>query len=783
MYGSWETLALLGTMSQPRQPSLFEINPPAWEFDAQADRLIASVVFPEVPAGEFDYLVPDPLRSCIELGSRLHVPLGRGSRVSVAYCVGLKSRSDVPGRLKPIAAVMDQPSLISAEVLRLARWISEYYMCDLGPVLETVVPAGVRAKAGTRSVPFFTLDSAALASSPALKLRGKQAEIVALLEQNREPATLQQLMERLQCTSAPILALRKKGLLQVEQRRIFTSATPSTPDDMDVPPDLTSDQNEALQSVLRGLATGKYTTQLLWGVTGSGKTEVYLRAIEEVIRYGRQAIVLVPEISLTPQTRQRFAARLRDVAVLHSHLSPSDRHLEWQRIARGEVQVVVGARSAIFAPVQHLGLIILDEEHEGSFKQETAPRYHARDVAVRRAQQAGIPLLLGTATPSLESWQRALAGEFELLKLPKRVENRPLPHVSTIDLKAQYRDRAFRGALSRPLTMSIRKTLSDGDQVILLLNRRGFSTHIQCPACGFVARCEHCAIALTHHREGDKAICHYCNYQILAPTRCPDCQFSGILFAGMGTQRLEAELRATFPNVKCLRMDTDSMQGAGSHERALESFRRGEVQILVGTQMIAKGLDFPNVTLVGVVNADTGLHFPDFRAVERTFQLVTQVAGRTGRGAKGGHVIVQTMNPDHFVIQCAARHDFEAFAAVELPLRRDHAYPPFAHSIRLVFRGNAEPTVKLFAEELTQRIREGLGDAAEGIRILGPGPAPISRLRGKFRYHVLIHAPISGATADHEAALLRTAIQRARIGLKAPDDIQWIVDVDPLSML
>jgi primosomal protein N' (replication factor Y) (superfamily II helicase) len=776
-------------MPQPQQPTLFELNPPAWELDAQGDEQIATVVFPEVPLGEFDYRVPDAFRPMISLGARLRVPLGKSGRLVVAYCVELKTSSSVRGRLKSVAGIMDEPSLISPEVLKLARWISDYYLCDLGPVLETVVPAGVRSQAGTRSVPFFSLEPALKSQLPAMKLRGKQAAVVSFLEGRSESASMSLLMETVQCSSAPILSLRKKGILRVEQRRIFSTATAERVPDKETIPTLTGDQQLALEQILKALRSGTHATQLLWGVTGSGKTEVYLRAIEEVVRYGRQAIVLVPEISLTPQTRRRFAARLNNVAVLHSHLTPSERHGEWQRIARGEVQVVVGARSAIFAPVKHLGLIILDEEHEGSFKQEIAPRYHARDVAVRRASAAGIPLILGTATPSLESWHRAQNGTYELLTLPHRVENRPLPHVSIIDIRQQYRDRSFQGALSRPLSHSIRQTLGDGDQVILLLNRRGFSTHIQCPACGYVARCSQCDIALTHHREGEKAVCHYCNFQIPAPVRCPECHFAGIRFAGLGTQRLEAELRGEFPQAKCLRMDTDTMQGAGSHEVALDAFRRGEVQILVGTQMIAKGLDFPNVTLVGVVNADVGLHLPDFRAVERTFQLVTQVAGRTGRGDKGGRVIVQTMNPDHFVIQCASRHDYATFASVELPLRKVHGYPPFGESLRLVFRGSVNNDVRAYADHQVQGIRALLENSPnpelvrERIRLLGPGPAPIARLRGKYRYHAIVHGVLDSQESKELWDAIRCKLARMRESGKAPGDIQWMIDVDPISML
>ncbi|HET6882180.1 MAG TPA: primosomal protein N', partial [Pirellulales bacterium] len=518
-----------------------------------------------------------------------------------------------------------------------------------------------------------------------------------------------------------------------------------------------------------------HETILLHGVTGSGKTEVYIRAIQEVVSYGRQAIVLVPEISLTPQTRQRFRARFGRVAVLHSHLTDAERHAEWQDIARGLVPVVVGARSAIFAPTPHLGLIILDEEHESSFKQDTAPRYHAREVALRRASAENVPLVLGSATPSLESWHRGQTGAYRLLSMPRRVFDRPMPDVMTIDLRNETREHVWSGAISRPLQLAMKAALDEGGQVILLLNRRGFATHIQCAGCGHVLRCPHCDIALTHHRSSEIALCHYCDHEVPAPTRCPECQFMGIRYSGLGTQKLEAEVKARFPDNRALRMDTDTMQGPGSHERALAAFRQGEVQILLGTQMIAKGLDFPNVTLVGVVNADTALHLPDFRAAERTFQLLVQVAGRTGRGPKGGRVLVQTFSPDHAAIKAAVRHDYQTFAAVELPNRESLSYPPFGCMSRLVVRSPQEPLAREFADFLGKRITDTLARQPTAARVLGPAPAPIAKLRGQHRFQL----QVQGSDAD----AIRAALREATADLKTPDGVQWIIDVDPLDML
>ncbi len=618
------------------QGELFDSEPAPWEWDAAADILVATVVFPEAPLGTFDYLVPDELRGRLKTGARVQVPLGKGNRGVVGYCVRLGPHSSTQKRLKPISSIVDATPLMNPDILDLTHWLSDYYLCPWGTALEAVVPAGVRVQAGTRNVTFLDVSNDVAARLSRLSLPPKQMAALSQLVAAGRPLPTAELQARADCGHSPIQQLLKKGLIASETRRVHLGDPEAVPVPRTPPLPLNPDQAEALRAILHALQSRQHQTILLHGVTGSGKTEVYIQAIDEVIHYGRQAIVLVPEISLTPQTRRRFRSRFDRVAVLHSNLSPAERHGEWLRIARGEVQVIVGARSAIFAPVPDLGIVIIDEEHEPSFKQDTAPRYHAREVAARRTSQCGVPLVLGSATPSLESWYRSTTGAHTIVSLPSRVLNRPLPAVSTIDLRNEQYRRGARGSLSRPLRQAMKAALADEGQVILLLNRRGYSTHIQCPACGYALRCDHCDIAMTHHKSGGQIICHYCDARRPVPAACPQCHFDGIRFSGSGTQRLEAEVQAAFPTCTCLRMDTDTMKGHGAHEAALDRFRHGEVQILLGTQMIAKGLDFPNVTLVGVINADVGLHLPDFRAAERTFQLVTQVAGRTGRGTKGG---------------------------------------------------------------------------------------------------------------------------------------------------
>lgn len=761
-------------MNAQQQP-LFETEPAPWELDDLTDQRIATVVLPEVPFGPFDYLVPEGLRANLTPGQRVRVPLGRGNRFVTGYCMGLRNQK-VGGRpLKLIKSLVDQSALLSPAMLRLTEWMSEYYLCQLGQVLEAVVPAGVRGQAGTREQAFLSVPTSVSARLTQLKLPPKQALALRILAASPQPLAPSQLAKLAHCTAAPINELRKKKLVMSETRRIRNTDVDELPIAREAAHNLNPDQQQTLDAICESINAGKHKTLLVHGITGSGKTEVYIRAIDEVIQHGRQAIVLVPEISLTPQTRRRFRSRFDHVAVLHSHLSAVERHFHWQRIASGEVQVVVGARSAIFAPTPQLGLVVIDEEHDSSFKQDTLPRYHAREVALCRARMEEVPVVLGSATPSLDSWQRASDGEFQLLQMPSRVEARSLPDVVTVDQRVELENPRTRGAISRPLFVAMNQALKEDGQIILLLNRRGFSTNIQCPACGHVVCCPNCDISLTHHREGERTVCHYCDFESTAPVKCPECHFEGIRYGGLGTQKLEAEVHARFSGVSCLRMDSDTMQKHGSHEKALSLFRAGDAKILLGTQMIAKGLDFPNVTLVGVINADTALHFPDFRAAERTFQLVTQVAGRTGRGEKGGRVLVQTFSPDHPAIMAAAKHDYAAFAETELPNRQTHGYPPFAKMARLIVRGPQESTAEQFTEYVVERLRCLATAGRSGIEVIGPAPAPIAKLRGKFRFHLLVRA--------ENRDILRDLVKEATQSLKPPNEVQWAVDMDPIDLL
>ncbi|TWT99804.1 Primosomal protein N' [Botrimarina colliarenosi] len=766
------------------QRSLFDAEPPAWEIDAQSMVLAATVVLPSGPPGEFDYAIPDTMADprkpdvYVEPGRRVRAPLGRGNRPVVGYCVAVGPKPSSPSRpLKPLRGVLDPVSLVSPSMLRLTRWMADHYLTPWGQVLEGVVPSGVRGRAGTRDVTLLSVPTKVAARLTGLELPPKQADVLQALAASSKPLSLKQLAMRVGCTTAPINALRKRGLIESRVERLATDGLLAEDVAVERQPAkrLNPDQARTLDTILAAVDAGEHETILVHGVTGSGKTEVYLQAIERVVSFGRQAIVLVPEISLTPQTVGRFRERFDRIAVLHSHQSDVERHRQWRRIAAGDVEVVVGARSAVFAPTPHLGLVVIDEEHETTFKQDTAPRYHARDVALERTRAEGVPLVLASATPSLEAWRCSQPGapeRFRLASMPRRIGDLPMPAVRVVDLRV---DGESRGAISRPLYQAMDQALRDDGQIILLLNRRGYSTHVQCPACGYALKCDHCDVAMTFHRQDNAVVCHWCDYRSAPPTVCPDCRSPRIRYGGMGTQKLEAEVNARFRGVSVTRMDADTMRRPGSHETALDAFRHGETRILLGTQMIAKGLDFPNVTLVGVISADSALNLPDFRAAERTFQLVTQVAGRTGRGERGGRVIVQTFDPDHPAILAAVRHDYERFASEELPARRALGYPPFGVMARIIARGASEPLLTAYLDQVAETLKRAVQEAGAKVRLVGPAPAPITRLRGEFRRHLQMHSPSGDA--------VRAALRAGWLPIKPPEGVRSVVDIDPTDML
>lgn len=755
-----------------RQSTLFEIaqEPEAWELAAEQDRLVAQVVFSRPIDPVYQYWVPDELRDLVAAGQRVRVPFGVGNQLTLGYCVGVSNQPPERKRLKSLHEILDREPLLSPAMLDLTRWISEHYLCSWGQVLETVVPAGVKKQAGTREILSFTLPEGFDLSQH--KLTAKQKAVVDALLKKGIPLPVDELAQLAQCGTSPIDTLRKRGILVPLRTRSQVADADFAPIEKQQDLQLNTEQRVCLNRILESLRRQQHETLLMCGVTGSGKTEVYIQAIREVVSYGRQAIVLVPEISLTPQTTRRFRARFDSVAVLHSHLSDAERHWHWQQIAEGKVQVVVGARSAIFAPVPHLGIIVIDEEHETTFKQHSTPRYHAREVARERARRQQIPLILGSATPTLESLLRAESGEEVLLTLKERVASRPLPRVTLVDIRNDPLI-AKKHSIGRALGQAMHRALDEQGQVILFLNLRGYAPVLWCPKCNGI-RCPDCDISLTWHKDAGKLLCHSCEFSMSPPERCPQCGQPGLRYLGSGTQRLEAEAKNKFPDARLLRMDSDSMKKPGSHDRALELFRERKVDILLGTQMIAKGLDFPHVTLVGVIDADTLLHQPDLRSAERTFQLISQVAGRTGRGEREGRVLVQTMSPDEPVIQFAAKHDYESFARWELQHRKQLQAPPYSAMARIIFRSLKESTVQHESRRITTLLREAAVQSGLTVRILGPAPAPMTRLRKFYRYHLQITA------AKHDIIHQLWRETAHRFGLHA--DVELAIDVDPLDL-
>jgi primosomal protein N' (replication factor Y) len=784
----------------PTQKNLFQTEPdrPEWEIAAEEDRLVADVALVRPLEQTFSYLVPESLRELIGPGQRVEVPFGKGNRKEVAFCVGLSKLTSSNRKLKEIAGLVDREPLVSQHLLDLTRWIAERYLCGWGQALETAVPAGVKKQAGTREMTFFTLSADIDRILAATKLPTKQAAIVEHLREAGTPLRGDQITEAIGCSPAPIHGLRDKGIIVATRKRTATFEANLGDVVREEDLELNTDQKRVLGAILLQLRMKRSRTFVLHGVTASGKTEVYIQAIREVIGFGRQAIVLVPEISLTPQTIRRFSSRFDSVAVLHSHLTDAERHWHWQRIARGEVQVIVGARSAIFAPAPHLGLIVIDEEHENTFKQDTAPRYHASNVARERARLLGIPLILGTATPTLETWLRVspfsnserpatsdtaspdasntsgpVADPDAVLSLPDRVSGLPMPPVSLVDIRND--PLCSKGqSIGRAMRNGIQTALADGGQVILFLNLRGFSPTVWCRGCGSGVKCANCDITYTFHRDRNVILCHTCNAEMPPPQTCPQCGGPGIRYFGAGTQRLEQEVSAKFPNHRVIRMDSDTMQGRGSHDAALELFRHGKAQILVGTQMIAKGLDFPNVTMVGVVDADTVLHQPDLRASERTFQLIAQVAGRAGRSERGGRVFVQTCSPTDVAIQKAIHHDYLGFAEHELKHRLEQDAPPFTHWVRVILRGPLEQAVESVAFEMSDVLRDVVKRRNLDIRVLGPAPCPIVKLQSNYRFHFLLSA------ADLNA--VRVLWRELRPTLPTDRSVEFVVDVDPINL-
>ena len=739
---------------------------------------IAEVLLPVPVSRPYRYLVPDALAPRAVVGARVVVPVRRRRVIGVVVSV---SQASPDHALKVVMDAPDAEPALSPALLELGRWISRYYGTPLGLAMRALLPGalwGVRRPAGPprrteRLVVLAGSLPSLLERERAFRRAPKRRAVYEALEALGGSAPLRHLRERLQLPASAVDGLVLQGLARFE--RIARQRDPFSELSSPPPPTPTEDQRRIVAAVA---ALSPDTPALIHGVTGSGKTLVYLEVLRRVVDDGRGAILLVPEIALTPQTVARVRGVFGDqVAVLHSGLSEGERADAWRALRSGERHVAVGARSAIFAPVQRLGAIVVDEEHEATYKQGTAPRYHARDAAAVRARLEGARLLLGSATPSLEALHWGKAGRLQVFALPQRIGDRPLPPVDVVDLREAPRVPEARAVpWTEALDGAVRGALERREQVILLLNRRGFATFLQCPSCGDVRECPRCAIALTVHRTPPALRCHYCGYEEPIPTTCRACGHETERMRGIGTQQLEHFLELRFPAARLARMDLDTTSSKWSHHRILDRVGRREVDILLGTQMIAKGLDFPNVTVVGVVDADTALHLPDFRAAERTFQLLAQVAGRAGRGPLGGRVVVQTRAPGHHAIRAAANHSVEEFAAVELPLRAPPhpAYPPHVGLARFLAGAAQEPAARRAAERVAAWLRRASAEKLAGaLTVLGPAPCPIPRLQNRWRWHVL-------AKAADPKTLGRVMHAWPTLGRGAGD---VVVDRDPVSLL
>ncbi|MGE0449860.1 MAG: primosomal protein N' [Vicinamibacterales bacterium] len=726
------------------------------------------------------YVVPDGLPPP-PVGARVVVPVGTRSLTGIVTEVSAAADRPDGAQIKAIGRVLDSEPFVPPDVVALARWTAEYYAAGAGAAITAVLPPKTRGERvdAHKTTRVVTLTAAGLES--ASRLTARQREVVDLLSGAPGGLTAVALAQR--GVSADVLArLSRAGVVSICRERVDRSpfdtaaSAPAGPAGTASPRRLTVEQELALNRLVDLASAGGFRTALLHGVTGSGKTEIYLRLAASVRASGRRVLMLVPEIALTPVVtglfRQAFGER---VAIQHSGLSDGERHDQWQRTRRGDVDVVVGTRSAVFAPIGDLGLVIVDEEHDGSYKQEEAPRYHGRDVAIVRAQRAGALAVLGSATPSMETAFNAMSGRFDRILLERRVLDRPLAAVTIVDMREEYAEAGPDVILSRALVEGLSARLERHEQSVVLLNRRGFATAIFCRQCAGTMDCPNCSVSLVIHGQGSarRARCHYCNYHLRVPGACPTCKAPYLEQMGYGTERVEAEIRRLCPAARVARLDRDAVRRKGALTARLAEFRDGKIDVLVGTQMIAKGHDFPRVTLVGVVSADVGLGMADFRSSERTFQLLTQVAGRAGRGEQAGEAIVQTIYPEHYSIQLACKQDYRAFYERELHFRKAMRYPPLVSLINVVVRGRTFVSAMDDAAAVAQRLRER-DPELRSYRVLGPAPAPLGRLRGEYRAQFLVKGTHRKTMRDALTAVLAARPDIAR---------RTTVDVDPLSVL
>lgn len=712
------------------------------------------------------YIVPDGIND-IKIGTKVLVPVNRST--VEGYVINLSEKTDVPiDKVKPIADVVDDIVLFDDKLLDLAFWMKDYYKCNISESLQCIIPSGT--KSGIKKVKTVKLNNSFVYDC---KVTQRQLEIINYLKKS-DLVALSDLVKDLNVSYSTVNSLVKKGILSVDYEEINRfKATDCNRTKKHIP---TKEQEQVINEIKKIIGKSIFEKYLLFGVTGSGKTEVYLQLIEKCIELGKEAIVLVPEISLTPQTIERFVSRFGNlVAVLHSGLSDGERFDEWRKIVNGDVKIVVGVRNAVFAPFSNLGLIIIDEEHENTYKQsDFKPKYNVKEVAEKRCEIEKAVLLLGSATPQVETYYKALNNEYKLLRLKNRI-GISLPEVEIVNMSHELAD-GNNSIFSRKLYYEIKKNLIKGEQTILFLNRRGFSSFVVCRDCGYVPECPNCDISLTYHADDGKLKCHYCGYNIDTVRTCPKCGSKRIRYLGIGTERVEKEVKRLFPKSRVLRMDIDTTKTKGAHEKIFNEFRSGNADILIGTQMISKGFDIPNVTLVGVILADITLNIPDFRSGERTFQLLTQVAGRAGRGEKPGRVIIQTYEDDNYSIIAAKNQDYEAFFNEEIHYRETYMYPPFTHLLNILISGPEKNNVISSAALVHNLIIKTINknEIKSYNKVLGPSSAPIERIKNNYRWQIIVKSVERSVLEDICDALNSHNFMKG---------IKLSYDLDPLNLI
>lgn len=677
----------------------------------------------------FTYKIPDSLKGKIKIGQIVKVPFGFRNKPVEGFIINIKNEDevDISYKVKDLLSIETEEPIITHDDIELIYFLKEKYLCKYIDAFRLLIPTGIMKGAKNKTKNVVVLISEDLKD---IKNPEGYKEIISIIKENSGKYSKSELIKKFTISQYKLNNLIQKGILGLEEEVVFRyNKREYLKEDTK---SLTDEQEYAIEKI----TTSDKNVFLIKGVTGSGKTEIYMRLVQKVLFDGKSAIVLVPEISLTPQMIERFKGRFgKDVALFHSKLSDGERFDEWHRVKDGKANVIVGARSALFLPAANLGLIIIDEEHENTYKSEQNPKYQTKEVAEYIAKRENCKLILGSATPTIESYYRAISGEIELIEITKRVDGKPMPKMEVVDMREELKC-GNRSLFSRELFKNIEEALERKEQIVLFLNRRGFSTFVSCRSCGYVFKCDECEISMTYHKNGF-LVCHYCGKTKREPTKCPKCESKYVKFFGAGTQRVEEEIQKYFKGAKVVRMDVDTTRAKDSHEKLYNTFKSGEADILIGTQMISKGLDFPNVTLVGVLAADMSINIPDYRSAERTFQIITQVAGRAGRGSKEGKVIIQTYTPEHYSLDFAKKYDYEGFYEKEFTIRALMNYPPFGKILLINGTSKNEVMLKEFMIDISNKISVILKDYHD-IDILGPIPCMISKIKENFRWQIVL---------------------------------------------